>query len=187
MATRDTQTIIWHLVSQGMWFQVGKISLEELNLSKRSAEKHLFATELPEAHIDQTKLDEMIEEMSATKIMLRGHWLEYSNGYSEWYQDALKALQSEPMLGIGIVKPIHNWMWEMIWHTCEPTPDTQGEKYKTSVEKTLIYEAWVEEWKRLAREKKIFWCLWWKKHFWITWCDGRWKCRDCWKRWKRWN
>ena len=37
----DVDTIIWHLVWQWMWFQLYKVSLEELELSKKLAKKHL--------------------------------------------------------------------------------------------------------------------------------------------------
>jgi hypothetical protein len=45
--------------------------------------------------LDDETIDEMIAEMSTTKIMIKWHWLEYSNWYSEWYIDALQSLKQE--------------------------------------------------------------------------------------------
>lgn len=38
------------------------------------------------------EIEETIGSISTTKIMLEWHWLQYSNGYNDWYKKVLEVL-----------------------------------------------------------------------------------------------
>lgn len=66
------------------------------DLSEKDKEKdRKIAIEIIQLLPDyESKIKELIEEMSTTKIMLKWHWLQYSNGYNDWYIKALEEFMS---------------------------------------------------------------------------------------------